>query len=158
MQTQFNNFAELSNRLKQMIGIEYIVSRVQLPILFVIQKQDRRSETEGSQLEFLTPELTASSLAYPMASYYVLDGRVFQAPDLYSVVTSRLLNGLKNVQLAADACRSRSWFHPNMGYQWRHPEPEKARPTFESDGETSMLKPEGTPLTITGKSNKCSGY
>ena len=78
-----------------------------------------------------------------MASYYVLDGKVFQAPDLYSVVTSRLMNGLKNVQLAAEACRTRSWFHPNMGYQWRHPEPENIRPSSESTGEIKALEPEG---------------
>lgn len=59
-----------------MIGVEYILLHVQEPILYVIRKQHRHSPTEAT----------------PLADYYIIAGTVYQAPDLASVFTSRLVN------------------------------------------------------------------
>ena len=61
--------------LSNMIGVEYILLHVQEPILYVIRKQHRHSPTEAT----------------PIADYYIIAGTVYQAPDLASVFTSRLV-------------------------------------------------------------------
>lgn len=58
-----------------MAGMEYILLHVQEPILYVIRKQHRHSPTQFT----------------PLADYYIIAGVVYQAPDLYSVVNSRLV-------------------------------------------------------------------
>lgn len=59
-----------------MTGLEYILLHVQEPILYVIRKQHRHSPTAVS----------------PIADYYIIAGVVYQAPDLGSVVSSRLVS------------------------------------------------------------------
>lgn len=62
-----------------MTGLEYILLHVQEPILYVIRKQHRHSPTAAT----------------PLADYYIIAGVVYQAPDLGSVVSSRLVS--KNI-------------------------------------------------------------
>lgn len=59
-----------------MTGLEYILLHVQEPILYVIRKQHRYSPTTAT----------------PVADYYIIAGVVYQAPDLGSVVSSRLVS------------------------------------------------------------------
>lgn len=59
-----------------MTGLEYILLHVQEPILYVIRKQHRHSPTQ----------------VLPVADYYIIAGVVYQAPDLGSVVSSRLVS------------------------------------------------------------------
>lgn len=59
-----------------MTGLEYILLHVQEPILYVIRKQHRHSATQAT----------------PLADYYIIAGVVYQAPDLASVVNSRLVS------------------------------------------------------------------
>lgn len=58
-----------------MTGIEYFLLHAQEPILYVIRKQARQSPTQ----------------AHPLTDYYVVAGTVYQAPDLVSVINSRLV-------------------------------------------------------------------
>lgn len=59
-----------------MTGIEFELIHAQEPILYVIRKQDRKSPTSAT----------------PLAVYYILAGTVYQAPDLWSIVNSRLVS------------------------------------------------------------------
>lgn len=59
-----------------MTGLEYIVLHVQEPILYVIRKQHRHSMEQTT----------------PIADYYIIAGVVYQAPDLASVISSRLVS------------------------------------------------------------------
>lgn len=59
-----------------MTGLEYILLHVQDPILYVIRKQHRHSPTQ----------------VIPLADYYIIAGIVYQAPDLASVLNSRLVS------------------------------------------------------------------
>lgn len=61
-----------------MTGLEYILLHVQEPILYVIRKQHRHSAGETT----------------PIADYYIIAGVVYQAPDLGSVVNSRLVQNV----------------------------------------------------------------
>ena len=58
-----------------MTGMEYVLSEVMEPHLFVMRKQ-RRSNSE--KVEHLL-------------AYYILDGSIYQAPQLGSVFASRIV-------------------------------------------------------------------
>ncbi|CAK9866487.1 unnamed protein product [Sphagnum jensenii] len=74
------DMAHLSKRT----GIEYILQEAQEPNLFVIRKQKR----EGPE------KVTA------LAAYYVLDGSIYQAPQLYTVIGSRVVRSLYHISNA----------------------------------------------------------
>ena len=59
-----------------MTGLEYMLLHVQEPILYVIRKQHRHSATQVT----------------PLADYYIIAGVVYQAPDLGSVLNSRIVS------------------------------------------------------------------
>lgn len=59
-----------------MTGLEYVLLHVQEPILYVIRKQHRHSPQQVT----------------PLADYYIIAGVVYQAPDLASVLNSRLVS------------------------------------------------------------------
>ncbi|XP_021963773.1 mediator of RNA polymerase II transcription subunit 6 isoform X1 [Folsomia candida] len=90
------------DQLTNMTGLEYILLHVQEPILYVIRKQHRHSAGETT----------------PIADYYIIAGVVYQAPDLGSVVNSRLLNTVHHLQQAFDECLSYSRYNPSKGYSW----------------------------------------
>lgn len=90
------------DNLKHMVGTEYILLHVKEPILYVIRKQHRHS-----------PEETT-----PLADYYIIAGRVYQAPDLASVFNSRVLSAVHHLQQAFDDANSYARYHPAKGYSW----------------------------------------
>lgn len=65
-----------------MVGLEYVLLHVQEPILYVIRKQHRHSHQQVT----------------PLADYYIIAGVVYQAPDLASVLNSRLVIFLISVE------------------------------------------------------------
>ncbi|CAM6129964.1 unnamed protein product [Calypogeia fissa] len=77
--------------LKSMTGIEYILHEAQEPHLFVIRKQKR----DGPEKVTL------------LSAYYVLDGSIYQAPQLYSVVSSRAARALYHISKAFSQAASK---------------------------------------------------
>lgn len=59
-----------------MTGIEYVLSEVMEPHLFVIRKQKRDGAEKVS----------------PMLTYYILDGSIYQAPQLCNIFASRMVS------------------------------------------------------------------
>ncbi|KAJ9049182.1 Mediator of RNA polymerase II transcription subunit 6, variant 2 [Entomophthora muscae] len=86
-----------------MIGIEFELVKEQYPILYIIQKQRRRSPTE----------------AIPMAVYYIINGNIYQAPDLYSVLANRMLTIVNHLNRAFREVYNYVEFHPSSGYRWK---------------------------------------
>jgi len=60
---------------RKMTGMEYLLSEVMEPHLFVIRKQKRESPEKSN----------------PMLAYYILDGSIYQAPQLCNVFASRIV-------------------------------------------------------------------
>ncbi|XP_063977777.1 mediator of RNA polymerase II transcription subunit 6 [Diachasmimorpha longicaudata] len=89
-------------QLQNMTGVEYILLHVQEPILYVIRKQNRYSPSQAT----------------PLADYYIIAGVVYQAPDLASVVNSRLLSTIHHLQSAFEEASGCSRYHPSKGYSW----------------------------------------
>ncbi|KAI0212887.1 Mediator of RNA polymerase II transcription subunit 6 [Lamellibrachia satsuma] len=91
-----------SEQLNNMTGLEYILLHVQEPILYVIRKQHRHSHMQVT----------------PLADYNIIAGVVYQAPDLGSIINSRLLNTTHNLQSAFKEAQDFSRYHPSRGYWW----------------------------------------
>ncbi|KAG7178027.1 Mediator of RNA polymerase II transcription subunit 6-like [Homarus americanus] len=73
------------------------------PILYIIRKQQRYSPTQVS----------------PLANYHIIGGQVFQTPDLGSVINSRTLAAVSNLNSAFTEMQSFSQYHPSRGYWWQ---------------------------------------
>ncbi|CAH1967736.1 unnamed protein product [Acanthoscelides obtectus] len=89
-------------QLQNMTGLEYLLVHMQEPILYVIRKQHRHSLTQVT----------------PLAEYYIIAGVVYQAPDLASVLNSRLLSCVHHIQGAFEETMSFARYHPSKGYSW----------------------------------------
>lgn len=61
---------------RKMTGTEYMLNEVMEPNLFVIRKQKRDS-----------PEKVT-----PMLTYYILDGSIYQAPQLCNIFAARIVS------------------------------------------------------------------
>lgn len=102
----------LPDQMLNMTGLEYTLLHFQEPILYVVRKQNRYSPTQAT----------------PLADYYIIAGTVYQGPDLCTVVNSRLLNTLHNLQSAFEEAHSFTRFHPSKGYSWEFREKEEKEP------------------------------
>ncbi|KAK0056111.1 mediator of RNA polymerase II transcription subunit 6 [Biomphalaria pfeifferi] len=103
------------DQMLNMTGLEYSLLHAQEPILYVIRKQHRHSPTQVT----------------PLADYYIIAGTVYQSPDLCSVVNSRLLNTLHNLQSAFDEALGYARFHPSRGYSWEFKVKEEKEPAVK---------------------------
>ncbi|GIY01719.1 mediator of RNA polymerase II transcription subunit 6 [Caerostris extrusa] len=99
--------------LINMVGLEYYLLHMQEPILYVIRKQHRHSPTQATAI----------------ADFYILAGVVYQAPDLASVIGSRMLTMVHHLQSAFDEASSYSHYHPSKGYWWEFKDQEKKERT-----------------------------
>uniref|UniRef100_A0AAR2JBZ1 Mediator of RNA polymerase II transcription subunit 6 n=1 Tax=Pygocentrus nattereri TaxID=42514 RepID=A0AAR2JBZ1_PYGNA len=97
------------DHLNQMVGVEYILLHAQEPILYIIRKQQRQSPTQ----------------VVPLADYYIIAGVVYQAPDLGSVISSRVLSAVHGIQSAFDEAMSFCRYHPSKGYWWHFKDQEE---------------------------------
>uniref|UniRef100_A0A3Q4M5H7 Mediator of RNA polymerase II transcription subunit 6 n=1 Tax=Neolamprologus brichardi TaxID=32507 RepID=A0A3Q4M5H7_NEOBR len=69
-------------------------------------------------------------------------GVVYQAPDLGTVISSRVLSAVHGIQSAFDEAMSYCRYHPSKGYWWHfkdHEEREKAKPKTKKKEEPSSL-------------------
>lgn len=114
------------DHLSQMTGVEYILLHAQEPILFIIRKQQRQSPTQ----------------VIPLADYYIIAGVIYQAPDLGSVINSRVLSAVHGIQSAFDEAMSYCRYHPSKGYWWHFKDQEerdKAKPKCKKTEEASSF-------------------
>ncbi|XP_066535285.1 mediator of RNA polymerase II transcription subunit 6 isoform X1 [Hoplias malabaricus] len=115
------------DHLNQMVGVEYILLHAQEPILYIIRKQQRQSPTQ----------------VIPLADYYIIAGVVYQAPDLGSVISSRVLSAVHGIQSAFDEAMSFCRYHPSKGYWWHFKDQEeraeKVKPKSKKKEEPSSL-------------------
>lgn len=98
-----------------MTGVEFVLLHVQEPILYVIRKQERHG-----------PELTV-----PLIDYYILAGVVYQAPDLNSIIQSKVLNSALSLKSALDLFQELRSFNPSTGYSWADNDSNKTTKAVE---------------------------
>uniref|UniRef100_M4C4K5 Mediator of RNA polymerase II transcription subunit 6 n=1 Tax=Hyaloperonospora arabidopsidis (strain Emoy2) TaxID=559515 RepID=M4C4K5_HYAAE len=116
------------DQLKNLRGIEYELlpnAAKQLPQqLYVIRKQRRSSRT---QVE-------------PLAVYYVLDGTVYQAPNIHAMLTSRLKKCSYRINKAFHGLAAGVRFSPTEGYAWDFSSKDKKEPVIPSEQLQLKLK------------------
>ncbi|XP_076934839.1 mediator of RNA polymerase II transcription subunit 6-like [Bidens hawaiensis] len=110
------------SHLSKMTGIEFMVSEVMEPHLFVMRKQKR----DG-------PEKVT-----PMLTYYVLDGSIYQAPQLCNVFAARVGRALYYISKAFTTAASKL---EKVGY-------------VDSEDEKTSLEPKSAKETIDVKEVK----
>ncbi|RGB34172.1 MED6 mediator sub complex component-domain-containing protein [Rhizophagus diaphanus] len=103
MQTQYNDLKDLNVDLRKMKGIEFQIVHEKAPVLWVIRKQNRLSEWSVS----------------PIATFYILNNNIYQAPDLYSIIGTRILTSLYYLHIAFNTALQEVEFHPATGYTWK---------------------------------------
>ncbi|OWM66539.1 mediator of RNA polymerase II transcription subunit 6 [Punica granatum] len=79
------------SHLAKMTGVEYVLSEVLEPNLFVIRKQKRDSSDKPTH----------------MLTYYVLDGSIYQAPQLCNVFAARVGRALYYISKAFSTAASK---------------------------------------------------
>ncbi|CAJ1951045.1 unnamed protein product [Sphenostylis stenocarpa] len=107
------------SQLSKMTGMEYMLSEVMEPHLFVIRKQKRDS-----------PEKVT-----PMLAYYVLDGSIYQAPQLCNVFAARIGRALYYIEKAFTTAASKL---EKIGYAG----------SVDSENETALVESKTAKETI----------
>ncbi|KAJ7596673.1 MED6-domain-containing protein [Mycena floridula] len=92
-----------AEELKRFTGVEFAVVHAQPPSLFIIHKRERLSPEE----------------ARPLAAYFIMNNRIYQSPDVYTVLSNRLLTSLYSLQSSLDVLRKhRPDYTPRTGFVW----------------------------------------
>ncbi len=100
------------DQLQNMTGVEFCLLHVQDPILYVVRKQHRSSPSSVT----------------PLADYYIIAGTVYQAPDLGSVLNSRLVSTVNHLQQAFEEAKKYATYHPSRGYWWDFEKGKRKKP------------------------------
>ncbi|OQR98075.1 mediator of RNA polymerase II transcription subunit [Achlya hypogyna] len=116
------------DQLVNMRGIEYELLpnlSKQLPqTLYIIRKQFRTSKTN----------------AQVMAVYYCLDQTIYQAPNTFTMITSRLKKCSYRINKAFQALSAGVRFSPTEGYAWDFSTEDKKEPLIPSEQLALKLK------------------
>mmetsp|Transcript_26072 Transcript_26072/g.42744 ORF Transcript_26072/g.42744 Transcript_26072/m.42744 type:complete len:323 (+) Transcript_26072:19-987(+) len=110
--------------LTSMRGIEYVLFHKNEPLLFVIHKQQRDSPTQF----------------HVLATYYVLGGTVYRAPNLQAVFSTRLVSCLHFTSNALKNIAERSRFNPACGHYWDFAPPADALAAFKSNQSKLQMR------------------
>ncbi|KAJ3513551.1 hypothetical protein NLJ89_g2883 [Agrocybe chaxingu] len=118
--------------LRRFTGVEFAVVHAQPPTFFVIQKRERLSPDE----------------VRPLAAYFIMNNRIYQSPDVYTVLSNRLLTSVAALQSSLDVlCKYRPDYTPRTGFIWPITDPsmaEDANKKRESEAEVSLTDTDGT--------------
>ncbi|KAJ6627285.1 MED6 mediator sub complex component-domain-containing protein [Mycena sp. CBHHK59/15] len=105
MQTMHTGTAIVNEaeELRRFTGVEFAVVHAQPPSMFIIHKRERLSPDD----------------VRPLAAYFIMNNRIYQSPDVYTVLSNRLLTSLCSLQSSLDILRSRRPdYIPRTGFVW----------------------------------------
>ncbi|TFK57506.1 MED6-domain-containing protein [Heliocybe sulcata] len=116
-----------AEELKRFTGIEFAVVHAQPPSLFIIHKRER-----------LSPEQVR-----PLAAYFVISNRIYQSPDVYNVLSNRLLTTVNALQSSLDTLRKhRPDYTPRTGFIWPIVDPSLSEESGGKRGDEDPLEPD----------------
>ncbi|KAF8807261.1 MED6-domain-containing protein [Phlegmacium glaucopus] len=113
--------------LRRFTGIEFALVHAQPPSFFIIQKRERLSPDE----------------VRPLAAYFIMNSRIYQSPDVYTVLSNRLLTSLSALQSSLDILRKhRPDYTPRTGFVWPIADPSIGDATKKRipEGEFSLTE------------------
>ncbi|KJA26050.1 hypothetical protein HYPSUDRAFT_64261 [Hypholoma sublateritium FD-334 SS-4] len=134
MQTMHTGVAvkDEAAELRRFTGVEFAVVHAQPPAFFVIQKRERLSADE----------------VRPLAAYFIMNNRIYQAPDVYTVLSNRLLTSLSALQSSLDSLRKhRPDYTPRTGFVWPITDPTLSEETSKkgAEAESTLMDATGDP-------------
>ncbi|KAI9572710.1 MED6-domain-containing protein [Boletus coccyginus] len=92
-----------AEELRRFTGIEFALAHASPPSLFIIHKRER-----------LSPDQVR-----PLAAYFIINSRIYQSPDVYTLLSNRLLTSLNALQSSLDFLRKhRPDYTPRSGFVW----------------------------------------
>ncbi|EKM83469.1 hypothetical protein AGABI1DRAFT_66107 [Agaricus bisporus var. burnettii JB137-S8] len=95
--------ANEAEELKRFTGIEFALVHAQPPSFFIIHKRERLSPDD----------------AKPLAAYFIVHNRIYQSPDVYSILSNRLLATVQSLQASLNILRKyRPDYTPRTGFVW----------------------------------------
>jgi mediator of RNA polymerase II transcription subunit 6 len=114
-----------AEELRRFTGVEFAVVHAEPPSLFIIHKRERMS-----------PEDTR-----PLHAYFIINNRIYQSPDMYTVLSNRLLTSLYSLKSSLDVLRKyKPDYTPRTGFAWPIVETERASETSKkADDPASLL-------------------
>ncbi|KXN83608.1 Mediator of RNA polymerase II transcription subunit 6 [Leucoagaricus sp. SymC.cos] len=131
--------ANEAEELRRFTGIEFALVHAQPPSFFIIHKRERLSPDEG----------------IPLAAYFVVHNRIYQSPDVYSVLSNRLLTAVHSLQASLDVLRKhRPDYTPRTGFVWPIADPtisDDASKTRKHDPDNTTVPEQPDALTDTDK-------
>ncbi|KDR84834.1 hypothetical protein GALMADRAFT_217909 [Galerina marginata CBS 339.88] len=114
--------------LRRFTGVEFAVVHAQPPSFFVIQKRERLSPDE----------------VRPLAAYFVMNNRIYQSPDVYTVLSNRLLTSVSALQSSIDILRKhRPDYTPRTGFVWPITDPSVLETHKKRDSEAILVEADG---------------
>ncbi|CAL1696364.1 unnamed protein product [Somion occarium] len=120
------------------LGIEFALVHSQPPSMFIIHKRERFSPDEFR----------------PLAAYFIINNRIYQSPDVYSLISNRLLTSLHSLQTSLDTLRShRPAYTPRTGFVWPVMEASASEDASKRGTDGELQKPED-PQSIVPKREK----
>ncbi|KAI0274782.1 MED6 mediator sub complex component-domain-containing protein [Gloeopeniophorella convolvens] len=122
-----------AEELKRFTGVEFAVVHAQPPSLFVIHKRER-----------LSPDETR-----PLQAYFILNNRIYQSPDMYTVLSNRLLTSLYSLESSLDILRKyKPDYTPRTGFAWPVMDTEKTEEANKKPTEDMASLPGADPELI----------
>ncbi|KAF8559348.1 MED6-domain-containing protein [Imleria badia] len=92
-----------AEELRRFTGIEFALAHASPPSLFIVHKRER-----------LSPDQVRS-----LAAYFIINNRIYQSPDVYTLLSNRLLTSLNALQSSLDLLRRhRPDYTPRSGFVW----------------------------------------
>jgi len=130
-----------AEELKRFTGVEFAVVHAQPPSLFIIHKRER-----------LSPEETR-----PLQAYFIINNRIYQSPDMYTVLSNRLLTSLYSLESSLDILRKyKPDYTPQTGFAWPIAETTDNRTAGEA-GKKQTGDESQAATTTTGGASSSSG-
>ncbi|KAH8100468.1 MED6-domain-containing protein [Cristinia sonorae] len=118
--------ANEAEELKRFTGIEFALVHSEPPSLFIIHKRNRVSPEE----------------AHPLTAYFIMNNRIYQSPDVYTLISNRLLTSLHSLQTSMNILRtSRPTYTPRTGYVWPISDPTLPEDGKKRSGEEDDANP-----------------
>lgn len=120
---------------RRFTGIEFALAHASPPSLFIIHKRERLDPDQGPSISVPSP-LTSSPPVRPLAAYFIINNRIYQSPDVYTLLSNRLvlpsilspvaaqttliqLTSLNALQSSLDLLRRhRPDYTPRSGFVW----------------------------------------
>ncbi|KAI9445063.1 MED6 mediator sub complex component-domain-containing protein [Lactarius indigo] len=113
-----------AEELKRFTGVEFAVVHAEPPSLFIIHKRER-----------ISPEDTR-----PLQAYFIVNDRIYQSPDMYTVLSNRLLTSLYSLKSSLDVLRKyKPDYTPRTGFAWPIVETERAGETSKKTDDPASL-------------------